>query len=53
MDRVGSDTETDDYEQPLLHRKRDDDIKRGEELLDLHAYFSSELVAEIKTIDTR
>ncbi|XP_017320087.1 sialin [Ictalurus punctatus] len=29
MDRVGSDTETDDYEQPLLHRKRDDDIKRA------------------------
>lgn len=30
MDRIASDTETDDYEQPLLHRKKDDDIKRGE-----------------------
>ncbi|TSK22712.1 Sialin [Bagarius yarrelli] len=29
MDNVASDTETDDYEQPLLHRNRGDGIKRA------------------------
>ncbi|KAF5910114.1 Elongation factor 1-alpha 1 [Clarias magur] len=29
MERTASDTETDDYEQPLLHRRKDDDIKRA------------------------